>query len=137
MCKIVCGGQSGRSGTDNGHFLFPLFGHLRDVRLPRVAFIVGQKPVQFPDGQGLIQIVSRTYLFTRMMAYAAADPGEGMVLFEKFERFPVFSRVDECDIPLNAHMGRARRLTGGGAPLVDGIRAGYCLGILLVDGFLG
>jgi hypothetical protein len=87
--------------------------------------------VQFPDGQGLVQIIAGTDLFTGMMAYPAANAGEGVVLFEQFQGFLVFALIDQGDITLNTDMGRAGGLAGGCAALADTESAGYRLGILL------
>jgi hypothetical protein len=58
-----------------------------------------------------------------------------MVLAEQLDGFLVFFLVDQGDIPLDAHMGRAGGLAGRGSAFADGICAGYGLGVFFVGGF--
>ena len=127
-------GQPGRSGADDGHLLRPGVFFLREEG--PVAFLVpvGQKAVQIHDRQGFVDRLAGTGPFTGVVADPAADPGKGMVFFEQLHGFPVFSGIDQGDVPLNAHMGRAGRPAGGGAALGDGIAAGDRLGVLFKGG---
>jgi hypothetical protein len=84
--EVVGRRESCRPGTDDGDFFVPFFGlDFRNVGFTALFFVIGQKAVQFPDGQGLVHIVARALAFARMVADPAADRREGVILFEKLE----------------------------------------------------
>ncbi len=56
-----------------------------------------------------------------MVADPAADTRERVLSLKQFERLAVFAAVDQSDVPLNAHVRRAGRPAGGGAPFADGV----------------
>ena len=72
-----------------------------------------------------------------MIAYPSANGGEGIVLLDQFQRFPVFACRNEVNVTLNADMGGTGSLTGGSPDLVNGKGARYGLGELPVDRFPG
>ena len=79
---------------------------------------------------GFVHLIARADAFARVVADAAADPWKRVILLEEFQRFPVFSRIDQGDEPLNADMCRTDGLAGGSATFCNGESAGNCLGIL-------
>ena len=85
--------------------------------------------MQFADGQGLVHIVAGALPFAGMVADPAAYRRKGMGLFKQLKGLFVAAVVDQGDIALNAHMGRAGGLAGRGAALVDGKGTGHALGI--------
>jgi hypothetical protein len=90
--------------------------------------------VKIHDGQGIVDRLAGTGRFTGVVANPAADPGERMVLFKQLHGFRIFLGIDESDISLNAHMGRAGDPAGSVSPLGDGIPAGDSLGVSLISG---
>lgn len=68
------------------------------------------------------------------MADPAADPGKRVFLFEEFEGLVVPAFIDQRDISLDADMGWASCLAGGGAALIDTVSTGNCLRILFESG---
>ena len=101
-------------------------GHMEFTLLP---FIIGQKAMQLPDGQRLIHIIAGTNLFAGVMANPATDPRKGVVFFEKFQCFLIFTLVDQGNITLNTDMRRTGGLTGGCPPFFDAKSTGNGLGI--------
>ena len=128
--QVVGRCDTGGAGTDDGHLFVPfLCRDFRNVGLAALAFMIGQKAMQFTDGQRLIHIVAGACTFTGMVADPAADSRERMVLPEELQGLFIAAVVDQGDVPLDAHMGRTGGLAGGRSELVDGVCTGHTLGI--------
>ena len=65
-----------------------------------------------------------------MMAHPAADPWEGMVLFEQFQCFQIFPGLDKGNESLDAYMCRTGDLTGSRPSFLDGKSTWNRLGVL-------
>ncbi len=82
---------------------------------------------------GIIHFAPHTGRLTGMVTNAAADDGERIILFDKFESFFKFALADQSHITLNADMGRTIGFTGRCPQLVDGKTAGNGLREMPVD----
>ena len=115
-------------------FSTAFLGHGGHGRCALGALVVGQEPVQFPDGERLVHVVAGAHLLAGVVADAAADTaGKGWSSRNRLEGLLVFARVDQGDVALDADVRRAGRLAGRGAALVDGVGARHGLGVVLVD----
>jgi len=83
----------------------------------------------------LVHVVTGTDLLTGVMTYPAADAGEGMLLLEEFQSFPVFSLVDKGDVALDAYMCGTGGFAWCRAALVDTIGTRDGLGIFFESSF--
>jgi hypothetical protein len=70
-----------------------------------------------------------------MVADPATNAGKRVILLEQFESFKVFAFIDECNVALDADMGRAGGFAGGGTAFADGKRARNGLGVFFINGF--
>ena len=87
------------------------------------------------DVDGIIHLAPHTGRLAGMVTDAAADDGEGIVLFDKFESFFIFARRDQGHITLHTDMRRTIGLAGRCPQLVDGKAAGNGLRKMTVDRF--
>ena len=83
----------------------------------------------------MVHVVTGTDFLTGVMADPAADAGERMLLFEKFQGFPVLSLVDKGDVALDAYMCGTGGLAWRSAALVDSECTGDGLGVFFESSF--
>ncbi len=126
--QVVGAGQARGAGADDGDLLALLFLDLGDVLGGVVEVEVGHEALQVHDVDGLLDLAAHAGLFTGVVADATADRREGVFLLDELEGFLVLADGDEGHIALDADMGRAGRLAGRRAELVDGVPAGDGLG---------
>ncbi len=91
--------------------------------------------MQFPDGQGLVDLGACTLSFTGVMADPAANSGKRVFLLEEFQGFVIPAVAHQSDKALYADMGRTGGLAGGGSPFADAECAWNSLWVLLENGF--
>jgi len=63
-------------------------------------------------GDGIVGLAARAFGFARMRADAAADGGKRVALADEFDRLEIFLFLDELDVALNVHAGRALEFAG-------------------------
>ena len=128
-------GQTCRSCTHNGHFLFSPLRHFGHIPALAGQVQIGQKPVEVLYGNGVVKISSGADFFAGMMANPAANCRKGMCLFKEFKGFAVLSLIYQCNVSLHAHVSRTGRFTRGCTPLFNGKSAGHRLRKELVGSF--
>ena len=135
--QIVRRGEPGGTRADDGNlFAFLLF-HRRDEPGLVLEVEVGHEPLQVHDVDRFVHLAPLAGLLAGMVADPTADDREGVVPLDEFQRFLEFPRRDQGHVPLDADVGGAGRLAGGGPQLVDRETGGNGLGKVPVDGLPG
>ena len=122
--QIIGGGQTGRACTDDGDLLLPmglLVGgndHRRDIAGLGVQILLRQEFFHCINGHGLIHAAPGAGILAALVADAAADGGEGIVLFDQRQRILIFALRRQLQIALDGHMGGAGSFAGSGALVV-------------------
>ena len=108
-------GQARGTGSDDRHLFGVLrglffFGQSQLARGEHRALLIGGKPFQQPDGDGLVGSAARADRFARMRADPAANGGKRVALADQIHRLEIFLLLDELDVALNVDPGRALHL---------------------------
>ena len=115
--KIVCTGKSSRSRADDCDFFGPL---LIDVRRNddfgnesrfRVQVLFRDELLDVVDCDGFVDGAPCAGGFATLIADASADCGERIVLFDKFQRFPVLAFFGFSYVALNRDVSGTCNLT--------------------------
>ena len=91
--------------------------------------------MQVLDRQRLIHRFSGAGRLAWMVTHPSANAWQGMILFKKLERFPIFAFLCQGDKPLDTDVSRAGHSAGGCPLFRDGEGPRDGLGILFVNGF--
>ena len=104
--EIIGGGQPGRPGTHDRHFLAGPFRHLLSL-FPCVAPFVHCGSLNRPDGNGVSKLLVSTDFFAGRKTSICADGGERELFSQDRHRLIVFAVSDGADIPGHIYARRA------------------------------
>ena len=107
--QVACGGESRRSGADDGDLLFPGNRHRDDFGPGR---IVRDEPLQELDGNRLVHLAATAFGLALVIADPSAHRGEGVGPEHDFVRILETLRTDQGDIGGYVHPDRAGVLAG-------------------------
>ena len=125
--KIICTGQTSRTGTDDGDLLCPVIFHIRwddntrDITGRCIQVFLSDEFLDRIDRYGLVEQASCTCVFAALVADSAADRRERIVLFDQCQSIRISSLSRQLEITLNGDVGRAGGL------------ARSCAGVIAVD----
>ena len=92
--------------------------HRRDIAGLGAQILLGQEFLHRVDGHGLIHAAPGAGILAALVADAAADGGEGIVLFDERQGLLISALGRQLQIALNGHMGGAGGFAGSGALVV-------------------
>ena len=95
--------------------------------------VVGDKALDLVDRNGLVNACARTLVLAALVAYAAADRREGVLLFYKLKGVGISALSGELQVALNGNVRGAGCLAGSGAG-VEGVLE--VLAVIGIEGFL-
>ena len=131
--EIARRGQARRAGSDDGHLFFP--GRLGGGRrgLPPLSIVVGEEPLERPDGHRFVRLAKRAVRLARPAAEPSADTGEGIVPADHLQRFVEPARGGQRVVARHIHTDRADSLAGRRAQtLADHARTVLVLDVRVV-----
>ena len=135
--QIVRRGESGGTGADDGDLFALLLLDRGDEAGLVLQVQVGHETLQVHDVDRLVHLSPLAGLLAGVVADPAADDGKGIVPLDELQGFLELSRRDQGHVPLDADVGGAGRLAGGGPQLVDRETGGNGLGKVAVHGLAG
>ena len=117
--QVVRRGEPRGTGADDGDLLPLLLLDRGDEPGLFLEVEVGHKLLQVHDVDRFIHLSALACRLAGVVADPSADDGKGVVPLDEFQGFLEFPRRDQGHVPLDADVGRAGRLAGGGPQLVD------------------
>ena len=109
--QVPGGGESGRSGADDGGALARRRQLLR-VLPPQAGVVVVGHALQAADRQRVVELAAQAGRFAHGIAGAAEDAGEGQLLAHDGDGFAVLAFGGELDVARHVDAGRAGGMAG-------------------------
>ena len=126
--QIISRCKTGWTSTNHCYFfIFSLF-YLRQIFGLVIEIKIRHKPLEIHDGNRLIHLPPSAGRLAGMVANPSTHGRKWILLFNKFQRFFIFTFGNKRHITLDTDMGWTRRLARGGSQLVNGKGTWYSLG---------